>query len=168
MRTQEEPAVERAEEPASRHFHPGLWPRGPQGPVVLDHSSPRTRTQYTCDGVKPHNVRNSLVVHWLGFGAFTAKCPGSVPGLGTEIPQALHNKNHNKQPALSGRMFGKPRVRSDCGSSHLGHGILWQQHLWGSSQGCQLLADTRTCRDSLVRDGSPCLGTLPAPASHDT
>lgn len=130
--------VRTEEEPALRHLDPGLWPRGPQRPVVLDHSSPRTRTRYTCSGVKPHDVGNSLVVHWLGFGAFTARCPGSVPGLGTEIPQDLHDENHNKQPTLSGRMFGKPRVRSDSGSSHLDHGIPWQQRLWGSSQGCRL------------------------------
>ena len=141
VRTEEELAMERAKEPALRHLDPGLWPQRPQRPVVLDHSSPRTRTRYTCGGVKPHDVRSSLVVHWLGFGAFTTKCPGSVPDLVTEIPQDLHNENHNKQPTLSGRMFRKPRVGSDSGSSHLDHAILWQQYLWGSSQGCRLLAE---------------------------
>ena len=31
---------------------------------------------------------NSLVVQWLGFCAFTAEGPGSIPGRGTKIPQA--------------------------------------------------------------------------------
>ena len=30
----------------------------------------------------------SLVVHWLGLGAFTALGPGSIPGRGTRILQA--------------------------------------------------------------------------------
>ena len=31
---------------------------------------------------------NSLVVQWLGLGAFTAKGLDSIPGQGTKIPQA--------------------------------------------------------------------------------
>lgn len=119
--------MERAEEPALRHFHPGLWPRGPQGPVVLDHSSPRTRTQYTCDGVKPHDVRNSLVVHWLGFGAFTTKGPGSVPGLGTEIHKPCTTRTTtNNLPCLEG-----------CLESHGSGGTVvpptWAMEFCGSS-----------------------------------
>ena len=30
--------------------------------------------------------RNSLAVQWLGFRAFTAVGPGSIPGQGTKIP----------------------------------------------------------------------------------
>ena len=30
----------------------------------------------------------SLVVQWLGPGAFTAEGSGSIPGRGTKIPQA--------------------------------------------------------------------------------
>ena len=35
--------------------------------------------------------RNSLMVQWLGLGAITdtAHGPGSIPGRGTKIPQAL-------------------------------------------------------------------------------
>ena len=33
-------------------------------------------------------ARTSLVVQWLGLGAFTAKGPGSIPGQGTKISQA--------------------------------------------------------------------------------
>ena len=32
---------------------------------------------------------NSLMVPWLGLGAFTAVGPGSIPGQGTKIPQAM-------------------------------------------------------------------------------
>ena len=35
---------------------------------------------------------NSLVVQWLGLSAFTAKGTGSIPGQGTKIPQATHQK----------------------------------------------------------------------------
>ena len=30
---------------------------------------------------------NSLLVQWLGLGAFTAKDPGSIPSWGTKTPQ---------------------------------------------------------------------------------
>ena len=30
---------------------------------------------------------NSLVVQWLGLGAFTVVAQGSIPGWGTKIPQ---------------------------------------------------------------------------------
>ena len=36
---------------------------------------------------------DSLVVHWLGFHAFTAKGPGSIPGQGTKILQASQVTN---------------------------------------------------------------------------
>ena len=35
------------------------------------------------------NGRNSLAVQWLGLHPFTAKNPGSFPGWGTKIPQAV-------------------------------------------------------------------------------
>ena len=41
-------------------------------------------------------LRNSLVVQRLGLGAFTVKGPGSVPGQGTEIPQAPQRGQKNK------------------------------------------------------------------------
>ena len=28
---------------------------------------------------------------WLGLGAFTARSPGSIPGQGTKIPQAVRH-----------------------------------------------------------------------------
>ena len=42
---------------------------------------------------------NSLVVQWLGLGAFTAEGLGSTPGWGTKIPQAArcNEKNKNKK-----------------------------------------------------------------------
>ena len=40
------------------------------------------------------NIRNSLVVQWLGLHVFTAKGMGSIPGQGTKIPQARqHGQN---------------------------------------------------------------------------
>ena len=38
---------------------------------------------------KKVTLRNSLVVHWLGLHAFTAKGLGSVPSLGPKTPQAM-------------------------------------------------------------------------------
>ena len=35
------------------------------------------------------NTRNSLAVQWLGLCAFTADGPGSIPGQGIKIPQAV-------------------------------------------------------------------------------
>ena len=42
---------------------------------------------------------DSLVVHWLGFHAFTAKGPGSIPGQGTKILKAskVTKKQTNKK-----------------------------------------------------------------------
>ena len=37
------------------------------------------------------NVGNSLAVQWLGLCALTAEGPGSIPGGGTNIPQAAQN-----------------------------------------------------------------------------
>ena len=37
------------------------------------------------------------MVQWLGFNAFTAECPGSIPGLETKIPQALWHGQKNKK-----------------------------------------------------------------------
>ena len=44
------------------------------------------------DLVLEKHVGNSLAVQWLGLGAFTAVGPGSIPGWGTKIPQALGQK----------------------------------------------------------------------------
>jgi len=42
----------------------------------------------------PHHVAaleaergNSLVIQWLGLGAFTVEGPGSIPAQGTNVPQ---------------------------------------------------------------------------------
>ena len=40
------------------------------------------------------SLRNSLVVQWLGLGAFTVESRGLMAGPGTKIPQATrHGKN---------------------------------------------------------------------------
>ena len=41
--------------------------------------------------------RNSLAVQWLGLGAFSAKGPGSIPGRGTKIPQAVQRSQKQKK-----------------------------------------------------------------------
>ena len=43
----------------------------------------------TADCRKHVEVGTSLVVQWLGLGAFTAKGPSSIPGQGTKIAQAV-------------------------------------------------------------------------------
>ena len=35
------------------------------------------------------NEGNSLLVHWLGLHAFTAKGPGLISGWGDKIPEAM-------------------------------------------------------------------------------
>ena len=43
---------------------------------------------------------NSLAVQWLGLGAFTAEGPGSIPGWGTKIPQAVWCRQKKKKIGL--------------------------------------------------------------------
>ena len=40
---------------------------------------------------------NSLAVQWLGLGTLTAEGPGSIPGRGTKIPQAMCHGQNNKK-----------------------------------------------------------------------
>ena len=40
---------------------------------------------------------NPLAVQWLGLGAFTALALGSIPGPGTEIPQAARCSQKKKR-----------------------------------------------------------------------
>ena len=42
-------------------------------------------------------MRNSLVVQWLGLCAFTAEGLGSIPGQGTKIPQATWHSQRIKK-----------------------------------------------------------------------
>ena len=44
---------------------------------------------------------DSLVVQWLGFHAFTAKGPGSIPGQGTNILQASQMTKKKKKKTIS-------------------------------------------------------------------
>ena len=59
--------------------------------------------------VKRQFTGNSLVDQWLELGIFTAKGPGSIPGLGTKVPQAIEHsqKNINKQEdnSQNGRQY---------------------------------------------------------------
>lgn len=40
---------------------------------------------------------NTLAVQWLGLGAFFAKGPGSIPGLGAKILQAMQSSQRKKR-----------------------------------------------------------------------
>ena len=42
-------------------------------------------------------IGNSLVVQWLGLHAPTARSPGSIPGEGTKIPQAMQSGPKKKK-----------------------------------------------------------------------
>ena len=46
--------------------------------------------------VKIFDLGNSLVVQWLGLGAFIAEGTGSIPGRETKIPQATQHGQKKK------------------------------------------------------------------------
>ena len=46
-----------------------------------------------------------MAVQWLGLHAFTAECPGSIPGRGTKIPQAAWLGQRGKKKAMGGLCF---------------------------------------------------------------
>ena len=61
--------------------------------VMIIHSS---WPSYMCKSVTDTNLMNLkvksrefLAVQWLGLCALTAEGPGSIPGRGTKIPQAV-------------------------------------------------------------------------------
>ena len=59
--------------------------------------------------VKRQFTGNSLADQWLELGIFTAKGPGSIPGWGTKVPQAIeHSQKYiNKQEdnSQNGRQY---------------------------------------------------------------
>ena len=64
---------------------------------------------------------SSLAVQWLGLSAFTAEVPGSIPGQGTKIPQAVQcgkNKTKQKQNEETKTTLwdfpGDPVVKNPC------------------------------------------------------
>ena len=67
------------------------------------------------DALKKLSARNCLVIQWLGFCAFTAKGPGSTPGQGSKIQQAVwpkqkQNKMKQKPPTTTTKsMSGCPK-----------------------------------------------------------
>ena len=52
------------------------------------------------------DLGNSLVVQWLGLHAFIAEGPGSIPGQGTKIPQAVSRGQKKKNPDFTLRDMG--------------------------------------------------------------
>ena len=55
---------------------------------------------------------NSLGVQWLGLRSITAESPGSIPGWGTKIPQAvwLGQKNKKEKKNLWERSGGRDKL----------------------------------------------------------
>ena len=49
------------------------------------------------DHIKNLDLGTSLVVQWLGLGAFTAMAPGSIPGRGAKIPKACSMAKKKKK-----------------------------------------------------------------------
>ena len=58
--------------------------------------------------LRPLSFGSSLVAQWLGLGTFTAMDPGSIPGQGTNIPQATRDG----QKKENGRLKKKQRSPS--------------------------------------------------------
>ena len=86
------------------------------------------RVRLKCYG-KHHDKRdtkgeNSLVVQWLGLRAFTDEGLGSIPGLGTKIPQAAwpkkrKEKKRKERETDRGRLHTQKRRREhDQGGRH--------------------------------------------------
>ena len=50
------------------------------------------------------------MVQWLELSAFTAKGPGSIPGQGTKIPQALHGGQKKKKKKKKRRVAKQLQV----------------------------------------------------------
>ena len=74
------------------------------------------------DHIKNLDLGTSLVVQWLGLGAFTAMAPGSIPGRGTKILQAArHGQKKKKKKKKKTRGF-YPLGRKTVGSEATGLG----------------------------------------------
>ena len=77
------------------------------------------------------------MVHWLGFHAFTAKGPGSIPGQGTKILQAspphTHKKKGRKKEAMAS-YTDLPVIQQHELTSPKGSSPTWSSHAstWGS------------------------------------
>ena len=60
----------------------------------------------------PHieSTENPAAAQWLGLCSFTVKQPGSVPGWGTKIPQAMqHSQNKHTHTHIT-ETFLKIRI----------------------------------------------------------
>ena len=75
--------------------------------------------KFICKQVPPWK---SLVVQWLGRGAFTALDPGSIPGQGTKILQGAQQGQKKKEVPLEQAVFTGEVVIPEQGlwSIHLG------------------------------------------------
>ena len=84
---------------------------------------------------------NSLVVLWLGFWAFTAEGPDSIPSQGTKIPQAaLCGQKKKKKGERMSQSFGE---RNQDGRIGEDWAHLLPQNL--ITQSCQTLCDPTDC-----------------------
>ena len=77
-------------------------------PIPSDHFTSPGKLCWV--SLKRPNPWNSLVVQWLGLGSFTAVGPGSIPGLGTKILQAMHRGQKKKKKKSHIPVFQVPRL----------------------------------------------------------
>lgn len=59
---------------------------------------------------EPSNKRgfeNCVVVQWLGLCTLTAKSPGSIPGWGTKIPQAVQRYQKQNKTKPGGNLMAE-------------------------------------------------------------
>ena len=77
------------------HLPCGLGQSNCQVPFLLNGSNNITNLRIHMRFKK--NVGNSLVVQWLGVHTIIAKDPGSIPGHGTKISQALQGDQKKKK-----------------------------------------------------------------------
>ena len=59
-------------------------------------------------------MKNSLVVQWLGFCAFTAEGPSSIPSQGTKIPQVLRYGQKKKSYHLWTFILQLRKIGAGC------------------------------------------------------
>ena len=90
----------------------GLYPKT-QGPhthlrlSLTQNKEPAPHHYHTCPSQKLQ-VGSSLVVHWLGLHAPTAKGTGSIPGRGAKIPQATRHGQKKKKKTYKKVQVGLP------------------------------------------------------------
>ena len=88
------------------------------GPAFLTHSQINI-SNLNCP---KWSLRTSLSVQWLGLCPFTAEGPGSIPGRGTKIPQALWYGKKKKKKKRQSEVWSSPLLLP---LSHFPHPGKW-------------------------------------------